>query len=50
MLPINYILNNLIDEIKYYKNIKKNLVFKIFTKYIKFKYLIEDIDINSFLF
>lgn len=45
-----YTLSNLIDEIKYYKNIKKNLVFKIFTKYIKLKYLIQDIDIDSFLF
>ena len=35
-----YNLNFLINEIKYYKNIKKNLVFKIFIKYIKLKYLI----------
>ena len=45
-----YILTDLIKEIKYYKNIKKNLVFKIFIKYIKRKYLVEDIDIDSFLF
>ena len=43
-------LCDLINEIKYFKNIKKSLVFKIFIKYIKLKYLIEDIDIDSFLF
>jgi len=43
-------LTNLIDEIKYYKKIKRDLVFKIITDVIKFKYLIDDIDLASWLF
>jgi hypothetical protein len=43
-------LNNIINEIKHYKKIKKNLVFKIIIDIIKRKYLIEDIDLTSWLF
>jgi hypothetical protein len=43
-------LNNIIDEIKYYKKIKRDLVFKIITDVIKFKYLIDDINLASWLF
>jgi hypothetical protein len=43
-------LHNIIDEIKYYKKIKKVLVFKIIADIIKRKYLIEDIDLCSWLF
>jgi hypothetical protein len=43
-------LNNIIDEIKYYKKIKKDIVFKIITDIIKRKHLIEDIDLCSWLF
>jgi len=43
-------LNSIIDEIKHYKKIKKNLVFKIIIDIIKRKYLIEDVDLTSWLF
>jgi hypothetical protein len=43
-------LTNIIDEIKYYKKIKKGLVLKIITDKIKFKYLIEDIDLFTWVF
>jgi hypothetical protein len=45
-----YTLNNIIDEIKHYKKIKKSLFFRIITGIIKRKYLIEDIDLISWLF
>jgi hypothetical protein len=43
-------LTNIIDEIKYYKKIKKHLVLKIMMDIIKRKYLIDDIDLASWLF
>jgi len=43
-------LTNLIDEIKYYKKIKRDLVFRIIVDIIKRKHLIEDIDLCSWLF
>ena len=43
-------LNNIINEIKHYKKIKKNLVYKIIIDIIKRKYLIEDIDLTSWFF
>lgn len=44
------VLTNIIDEIQHFKKIKKNLVLKIFADKIKYKYLIEDIDLDSWLF
>ena len=43
-------LNDIINEIKYCKKIKRDLVFKILTDKIKEKYLNSDIDLFSFLF
>ena len=43
-------LTNIIDEIKYYKKIKKDLVLRIIIDIIKRKYLIEDIELCSWLF
>ena len=43
-------LNDIINEIKYFKKIKRDLVFKILTDKIKDKYLNSDIDLISWLF
>jgi hypothetical protein len=43
-------LNDIINEIKYCKKIKRDLVLKIITDKIKDKYLNSDIDLFSFLF
>lgn len=43
-------LNDIINEIKYFKKIKRDLVFKIITDKIKEKYLNSDIDLISWLF
>jgi hypothetical protein len=43
-------LNDIINEIKYFKKIKRDLVFKILTDKIKVKYLNSDIDLISWLF
>lgn len=45
-----YTLTDIIDEIKYYKKIKKDLVLKIIMDIIKRKYLIDDIDLSSWFF
>lgn len=46
--PITLICK-IIDEIIYYRNIRRNFANKILIKYIKNKYLIQDIDIESWL-
>ena len=52
--PINWApsitLNRIIDEIDMIFNIRKNILNKIIADKIKAKYLIEDIDLNSWLF
>lgn len=40
-------LNDIINEIKYFKKMKKDLILKIFADKIKLKYLVADIDLDS---
>ena len=42
-------LTNIINEIKYYKQIKRDLVYKIIIDIIKKKYLIDDIELYSWV-
>jgi len=42
-------LNDIIDEIKYFKKMKKDLILKIFADKIKLKYLVADIDLDAWL-
>ena len=42
-------LTDIIDEIKYFKKIKKDFVLKIMANKIKLKYLIPDIDLDCWL-
>lgn len=43
-------LNDVIKEIKYYKKVKKDLVLKILLDKIKLQYLIDDIELEGWLF
>lgn len=43
-------INKIMDQIKYIKSCKRDIVNKIFADKIKIKYLINDIDLDSFLF
>jgi len=45
-----YTINNIIKQVEEYKQIKFNIVLKIISDKIKEKYLIEDIDLYSWLF
>jgi len=48
-LPI-YNMSNVINEIKKYRQYRQDIVIKILLDKIKFKYLIEDIDLDSWFF
>jgi len=43
-------INHIILEIRKYKRYKKHILYKIFADKIKYKYLIDDIDLDSWLF
>ena len=43
-------LPKIIEEIHHYKQLKRNIVNKVFANVIKKKYLIDDIDLDSWLF
>jgi hypothetical protein len=42
--PVTFI-SKIIDEINYFRKIRRNFAYKVIVKYIKKKYLIEDIDL-----
>jgi len=43
-------MNHIINEIKYFKKCKRDIIYKIIADKIKCKYLIDDIDLESYLF
>jgi ubiquitin-protein ligase len=43
-------MNHIINEIKYSKKCKRDIIYKIIADKIKRKYLIDDIDLDSYLF
>lgn len=45
-----FTLNHIIDEIRLIKNQKRNIIYKILADIVKRRYLIDDIDLDSWLF